>query len=819
MITDAKFCPTCGAPVPTVPSAPMKDPRLAVIERALGNKYRILTKAGSGGFSDVYLGEHIQLGRKVAVKILLHSMGSDPEMVERFRRESKAAAKLSHPNIIDIYDVGESEGVYYFVMKYIEGETLGKKMQRERRIEAGEAIDIIRQVSSALGYAHENNVVHRDIKPGNVMMDLFGKPVLMDFGIARMQVGENLTRTGTLMGTPHYLPPEQPLGKPVDGRSDIYSLGIMFYEMLAGKVPFHDEAPIALIYRHINEPPPPLHEQVPDLDPLLCDIVHRMIEKLPEKRFQTAHEVSEALEPLAALYPGRPTPGRKSAPGAQSTEKLRLLAIDHIRDGHLSKAIDIFKMILQRDPQDSEAKKKIEELVGQQLNLVQKDISERNIEAAKTRLTQLQSLLPNDGRLTQLRSEVDRVEQKSILDTQFNTHYTAARKALEHQNASAAMDHLTKALTVDPENQEAQSLLRTARAAYEKNRIKAEFTSVFTEAEVHFNNGHLDLALTAIQKALEIDRNQQAVDLAAKIEAGLKNRAAAMQVDQQLKKADVFLRMGQVENAREECRKVLAQNPEHAGALAKMREIENLIAQQKATQEAQQQAVQQAQQQAAQLAQQQQSMKQAADPPQTMQLNQAQRPSTQKTEPQVSPSGIRPAAPLIPAPPSPEPPRPAGTRYVPAPAAPGAPASKSSLTGWIIGGVAILVIGVAAIFLWPASKDSTQTDHQTDDIPAKQHDSPPPPTATTAERIVVSIDTQPWTNFEVSGPTLRSSISEATPAVLELPAGQYTVVFSNPQAGGKSITQTIDVNKFNTKFSYPFPDLMNPEKLADSIVK
>lgn len=801
LISDAKFCPSCGAPIAVSPGTPIKDPRLAVIERALGNKYRILTKAGSGGFSDVYLGEHIQLGRKVAVKILLHSMGSDPEMVERFRRESKAAAKLSHPNIIDIYDVGESEGVYYFVMKYIEGETLGKKMQREPRIEQGEAIDIIRQVASALAYAHENNVVHRDIKPGNVMMDTFGKPVLMDFGIARVQVGENLTRTGTLMGTPHYLPPEQPLGKPVDGRSDIYSLGIMFYEMLAGKVPFHDEAPIALIYRHINEAPPPLKEQTPDLDPLLCEIVHRMIEKLPEKRFQTAHEVVEALDPLSALYPGRATPGRRSAPGGQSTEKLYLLASEHLKEGQLSKALDIFKMILQRNPEDTEARKRIEELVASQLNMVEKDLSESRIESARGRLTQLQTLLPNDARLTQLRSQVDRIEQRSIRDTQFNDHYTAAKKALEHENASAAMDHLTKALTVDPENEEAQKLLRSARAAYEKNRIKAEFTSVFTEAEVHYNNGHHDLALTAIQKALDLDRNQKALDLALKIESALKERSVNLQVDQQLKKADVFLRMGQIENAREECRKILSQNPQHAGGLAKMREIENLLAQQRAEQEAQQPSIQ---------------SPPAMEPPaQTMQLqNPASRPvnpAPERASVSVSPSGMRPAAPLIPAPPAPVPPT--GTRYSPAPDVTNSASAKSSLTGWIIGGVAVLIAAIALIFFWPASKPQAQSDNP------PQHKTQPPPPTTSIERIAVTIDTQPWTNIEVSGPALRSSITDATPAVLDLPAGQYTVVFSNPQAGGKSVTQTIDVSKYNTKFTYPFPDMMSPEKLADSIVK
>lgn len=910
LISDAKFCPSCGAPVPLTATAPIKDPRLSVIERALGNKYRILNKVGSGGFADVYLGEHVQLSRKVAVKILLHSMGSDPEMVERFRRESKAAARLTHPNIIDIYDVGESEGVYYFVMKYIEGETLGQKMHRERMIEPGEAIDIVRQVASALAYAHDNSVIHRDIKPGNVMLDGFGKPVLMDFGIARLQLGENLTRTGTLMGTPHYLPPEQPLGKPVDGRSDIYSLGIMFYEMLSGGVPFHDEAPIALIYRHINEPPPPLKEKVPDLDTALCEVVHRMIEKQPEKRYQTAHEVAEALDPLAAIYPGRATPGRKSAPGAQSTEKLRLLASEHLKDGQISKALDIYRMIVQRNPDDEEAKQKIEELVARQLNLVQQDISEQRIESARGRLTQLQTLLPNDARLTQLRSEVDRIEQKSIKATQFNDHYAAAQKALAHDNASSAMDHLTKALTVDPENAEAQGLLRAARAAYEKNRQKAEFTSVFTEAEYHFNSGNYDLALTAIQRALDIDRTRSALDLAAKIDAALKEkttrrqdqdqlvqdverlcagldfegaqqllerarsrfpaiadskgaivgrnlalykkvlnartafhenrwedsrkeyadflrsgpydfraledlrkeaddalkliqeRISDQQAEQQLKKADVFLRMGQIDNARAECRKILEQNPQHPGGLAKMREIENLYAQKQAAQAVHQQAMEEEQQ------------SDLEAPSATMQIQKTAPPQPAgpgKRPSQVSRSGFIPPVPAGPVAPTEPEPRPASTRSATVPRVQEPPAQGRSTTGFVIGGIAVLVIAIAAIFLWPASKPQ-------DTVVAPKHESQPP-AQPDSERIAVTIDTQPWTNIEISGPTLRSSIQDVTPAVLDLPPGQYTVVFSNPQAGGKSITQTIDVSKFNTKFLFPFPDMLNPEKLADAIVR
>ena len=168
---EMRFCPACGTSVRTEDLIPSQDVRIASLEQALKYKYKILQKIGSGGFAEVYLGEHTQLGRQVAIKILLHSFAGEDDMIERFRREAKAAAKLSHPNIIDIYDVGDADGIYYIVMKHINGETLAKKTRREKRISPNEAIQIIKQLASALAYAHEKSIIHRDLKPANVMLD------------------------------------------------------------------------------------------------------------------------------------------------------------------------------------------------------------------------------------------------------------------------------------------------------------------------------------------------------------------------------------------------------------------------------------------------------------------------------------------------------------------------------------------------------------------------------------------------------------------------------------------------------------------------
>ena len=438
--------------------------QLAQLEAALGGKYKILGKIGAGGFGEVYLGEHTQLHRKVAIKILIHSISSQEDLVKRFQREARSAAALSHPNIIDIYDVGEGDGIYYFVMKYIEGETLSQRMQRDKKMDPAEVIHVMQQVADALDYAHENNVVHRDIKPANVMLDPYGKPLLMDFGVARVQYEGNLTKTGTLLGTPHYLAPEQPLGKPIDGRSDIYSLGIMLYEMLAGRPPFHDENSITLIFKHINEPPQPLNAVVPELDPELCFIVHKMIEKSPENRFQTAGEVVDALQKLRDIYPvPTATGGRRTSPGgAIDTEKLLMLAQEHIDQNKLSKAIEILGSISKRDPKNETVKRKIQEILPRLADQVKAHLASKEFRLARQLISQMTQISPQTSAIFQLREEVQRLETQNTdqSETIFKEHFTAAQEALEQNRTSQAIQHLTMAHTIDSSSQEIQQLLK-----------------------------------------------------------------------------------------------------------------------------------------------------------------------------------------------------------------------------------------------------------------------------------------------------------------------------------------------------------------------
>lgn len=387
--------------------------RLSEIEQALEGKYKILQRLGSGGFGEVYLGEHVALGRKVAIKILLDVYASQPDSVERFHREARAAATLQHPNIIDTYDVGEANGLQYFVMKYIDGETLGAKLDRDKRIRADESVHIVKQLADALDYAHQNDVIHRDIKPGNIMLDSFGKPILMDFGVARVQYEGHLTKTGTLMGTPHYLAPEQPLGKEVDGRSDIYSLGIMFYEMLVGRPPFHDENAVTLIFKHINEQPYPIKQHLPELDQRLCEIVHKMIAKEPDDRYQIAGKVVDELETLKLIYPAPTTlAARRSTPAkTRNTERLMLLAQEHLRHHKLDLAVEIYETISRRDPENESVKKSLNDL-SVKLKMMKEDKTQERMSLEEEVFAvnlQRAELLLDDQEFQQARAEVQKI--------------------------------------------------------------------------------------------------------------------------------------------------------------------------------------------------------------------------------------------------------------------------------------------------------------------------------------------------------------------------------------------------------------------------
>jgi beta-lactam-binding protein with PASTA domain/predicted Ser/Thr protein kinase len=273
----------------------------------IDGRYRVLKRIGSGGMAEVYCAEDQQLGRRVALKLLHRRFADDEQFVERFRREASSAAGLSHPNIVGIFDRGEWDGTYYIAMEFVEGRTL-KDIVRERGAAPPEAAaDITLQILRAARFAHKRGIVHRDIKPHNVLIDNEGRVRVTDFGIARAGVSD-MTETGSVMGTAQYLSPEQAQGKPVDARSDLYSTGIVLYELLTGRVPFDAESPVSVALMQVSEPPVPPMEVNPEVPPALDAVTLRAMEKDPGRRYQDADEFIAALEsarkaPMETLPP------------------------------------------------------------------------------------------------------------------------------------------------------------------------------------------------------------------------------------------------------------------------------------------------------------------------------------------------------------------------------------------------------------------------------------------------------------------------------------------------------------------------------------
>ena len=265
-----------------------------LIDSVFDGRYRIIRKLGAGGMANVYLAEDQELGRRVAIKILDDRHSQDEQFVERFRREAKNAAGLSHPNIVSIYDRGEAEGTYYIAMEYLAGRTLKELMVSRGPTPIGIAIDYTRQILAGLGFAHRNGIVHRDIKPHNVVVDADGRLKVTDFGIARSGASQ-MTEAGSIIGTAQYLSPEQARGAPVDQRSDVYSVGIVLYEMLTGKVPFTGDTPLEIAMKHLSEVPVPPSELRDDVPEDLDLIALRALAKDPEDRYQTAADMDADL--------------------------------------------------------------------------------------------------------------------------------------------------------------------------------------------------------------------------------------------------------------------------------------------------------------------------------------------------------------------------------------------------------------------------------------------------------------------------------------------------------------------------------------------
>ncbi len=285
---------------PTLRTVPHALPPTDLTGRVLGD-FQLIRCLGQGGMGHVYLARQLSLKRQVAVKILRTDLAANDTALQRFRQEAEAVARITHSNIVQVYSIDQADGLHYMALEYVEGRNLRDFINRKGPPDIAVAITIMRQVAAALQRASELGFVHRDIKPENILLTKRGEVKVTDFGLSRCFASEqplNITQSGVTMGTPLYMSPEQVQGHAVDPRSDIYSFGITCYHMLAGEPPFKGQTPFEVALQHVQNEAPPLAEIRPDLPPDLCAIVHKMMAKKPEDRYQTGREVLRDLNRL-----------------------------------------------------------------------------------------------------------------------------------------------------------------------------------------------------------------------------------------------------------------------------------------------------------------------------------------------------------------------------------------------------------------------------------------------------------------------------------------------------------------------------------------
>ena len=278
------------------------------MKHLMGDRYRLGERIAGGGMGSVYRAVDENLGRTVAVKVLRGELADDPTFLERFRREARAAAALSHPGVAGVYDYGELGGSAFIVMELVEGETLAERIADRGRLPWAEAFAIGEQVARALAAAHAHGLVHRDVKPANVLLGPGGRAKVTDFGIAKAATSATLTRTGMVLGSANYVAPEQARGEDVGPAADQYSLGCVLFEAVTGRTPYAGSNPVAIATQHVSAPVPDPQGDVPDLPPPAAALIRRSLAKLPSDRFPSASSLADALSTAAAA------PGRASTP-------------------------------------------------------------------------------------------------------------------------------------------------------------------------------------------------------------------------------------------------------------------------------------------------------------------------------------------------------------------------------------------------------------------------------------------------------------------------------------------------------------------------
>ena len=464
-------------------------------------KYEVLELVGRGGMGVVYKAIDPEIGRLVGIKMMTSAIIDDPVLLKRFYREAQSAGKLRHPNIVTIYDLGIQEAMPYFVMEFLEGESLDVALRSGRSLLLEEKLSIVIQVCNALAYAHEQSIVHRDIKPGNVMLLKDGTVKLVDFGIARIGA-EYVTRTGQLMGSIQYMSPEQVHGDHVDLRSDIFSTGVMLYQMLTNVLPFEGKDAGATLLKIVHDPPPPLGGFRQEYPPELDGIMQRVLAKQPGERYQTATELAFDLSNVEerlkrkriSSYLGAAEQSIADGLWAKSREQLlQLLKIDrqNVRANELLREV-------QQQIQRQERAERIRDLQAQ----AQQAIARNALDEALRYLSLSLSLDEGNSRLSELR---DAIQERKRRADRVAELLARAKSSFDTEDLENALASAKQALVVDAENPEAKELHAAIRNELtERAKVKQVHTQL-DEARKQISSRHFTAALDLLRQAERID--------------------------------------------------------------------------------------------------------------------------------------------------------------------------------------------------------------------------------------------------------------------------------------------------------------------------
>jgi eukaryotic-like serine/threonine-protein kinase len=469
-------------------------------------KYDIVGVLGQGGMGVVYRARDPRIGRDVAIKTLTEGFSGESEMLKRFYQEAGQTGNLRHPNIVTVYDFGDEEGLPYIVMEFLDGEPLDKTIRLKEPLHLGAKLDIIEQVCSALAYAHLQGIVHRDVKPANVIVQRDGLVKLLDFGIARAgQQGyqpsdNNMTRTGTLVGTPAYMAPERLRGEPFDGRSDIFSTGVLLYQLLTGALPFDAEYP-AILHQILQQDPPPLSNYLSSYPPLLEQVIARALAKDPFERYAHANDMAADLNAVGSQLK------------VQRVAQLYADAQAAVAAQNYVEARSLLSQVLRMNSQHAEAKQlmasvdqyfnlqKTRERIEQLKRAALEALGARNWEQAIAWLTEALHLEPENAELAALLSQANAGKQTA---EQIQRLMREAESARHSGNFESAREYAGKASTLDPADTRILAICKVLDQEVAESRRKVQLRQLLNKAQESLDAARLTEAFSAIAQAEEI---------------------------------------------------------------------------------------------------------------------------------------------------------------------------------------------------------------------------------------------------------------------------------------------------------------------------